>query len=136
MSIKIDKTAPLNILIIEDNSGDYFLIEEYLQETTDNLLINHCENFENAIEFIEENKKSISIIFSDLNLPDASEIELVKNLLEYSAPIPVILLSGYESEKIMEESKKIGAFDFLLKNDLNPNLLKKTIEIVIQKMAK
>lgn len=129
------KGQELNVLVIEDNLGDYFLLEEYLNEALPSVVTNHCQNLENAVSFLEDVNKSVSIIFSDLNLPDASNIELVSNLLQYSKSVPVILLSGYENKKIIEESKKLGAFDFLCKDNLNPVLLKEKIERAIQKLA-
>lgn len=132
MSLNIGHRTPITVLLIEDNIGDYFLFEEYLSEVSSNILINHCENFEEAIAFLSKNKNVVSVIFSDLYLPDVSEMELVKNLMEYSTPIPIILLSGYENQKIIQESKKLGAFDFFMKDHLSPELLKESISKAIK----
>lgn len=121
----------LDVLVIEDNLGDYFLLEEYLKEAFENIFINHCGNFNTAIDFIKNNRNKISVIFSDLHLPDASDIELVENLLVHATPTPIILLSGHKNEKIVQESKKLGVSNFLIKDDLNPNILKETIEFVV-----
>lgn len=135
MSEIIDETSPINILVIEDNHGDFFLFEEYLSEVSTNINTNHCKNLEHAVSFLKENTNSISVIFSDMNLPDANNMELVEDLLNNSNSIPVILLSGHKNEKIIEKSKKMGVLDFLLKDELNPTLLKETIEMAIQKIA-
>ncbi|WP_445747885.1 response regulator [Polaribacter sp.] len=135
MSQIIVETSPINILVIEDNPGDFFLLEEYLSEVSTNINTNHCKNLEHAVSFLQENINEISVIFSDMNLPDANNMEVVNDLLNFSKSVPVILLSGHKNEKIVEKSKKMGVFDFLLKDELNPTLLKETIEMAIQKIA-
>ena len=135
MSEIIDEISTINVLVIEDNLGDYFLLEEYLNEVSPNIIANHCQNLGRAVSFLQENINSISVIFSDMNLPDANNMVLVEDSLNNSNSIPVILLSGHKNEKIIEKSKKMGVLDFLLKDELNPTLLKETIEMAIQKIA-
>ena len=134
MNRVILETSQINVLIIEDNPGDFFLIEEYLNEASPNIVANHCKNLEHAVSFLEKNT-SISVIFSDLNLPDASDLDLVNNLLQNANSIPVILMSGHKNENIIEKTKKMGAFKFLLKDDLNTEILKETIETALEKIA-
>jgi DNA-binding NtrC family response regulator len=131
----IDERSPINVLIIEDNIGDFFLIQEYLKEVGSNFIIKHCENLEHALQFLKEQQNIISIIFSDYHLPDSSDLNLVKKIKVFFSEIPLIIMSGDINQEIIEESKKMGAFDFLLKDELNPTVLKKTIEDTIQKMA-
>ena len=51
----ISELSLINILVIEDNPGDFFLIEEYLSEASPNIVANHCSNLENAVSFLEKN---------------------------------------------------------------------------------
>ncbi|MBG7613199.1 response regulator [Polaribacter sp. BAL334] len=131
MAKTLTEITQLDVLVIEDNLGDYFLLEEYLKESFENIFINHCANFNTAIDFIKNNRNKISVIFSDLHLPDSSDIELVQNLLLHADSTPIILLSGHKNEKIVQESKKLGVSNLLMKDDLNPNILKETIEFVV-----
>lgn len=131
MNGNIENDKEVSILIIEDNLGDYFLFEEYINDTQINKTINHCENFEKAVDFLRNTDQKVSIIFSDLHLPDASDLDLIKKLLSHSSSIPVILLSGHINEYIIQESKNLGAFDFFLKDNLSPALLEESISKAI-----
>lgn len=52
----LNEITQLDVLVIKDNLGDYFLLEEYLKESFENIFINHCENFNTAIDYIKEIK--------------------------------------------------------------------------------
>ena len=47
----MEKTL-FNILIIEDNDGDFLLVEEFLYEQFDELNLFHARNFKDALEFL------------------------------------------------------------------------------------
>ena len=57
----ISELSLINILVIEDNPGDFFLIEEYLSEASPNIVANHCSNLENAVSFLEKNSSKIEL---------------------------------------------------------------------------
>ena len=58
------------ILIVEDNPGDYALIEEYLQELIQAPQLTQAKDFRSAAALLSENK--YDIILLDLSLPDKS----------------------------------------------------------------
>lgn len=124
------------ILIIEDNLGDYFLMKEYLQEAFTNIELYHSDSLESSLEFLKNNAHNLSLIFLDFNLPDAQGIELVKSLMKHTSHIPIIVLSGYPINNWVEQSKNLGVCAFLNKNDLNPEMLKKSIYDCYKKKPK
>jgi response regulator of citrate/malate metabolism len=64
-----DFSENLSVLIIEDNQGDFVLIEDYLLEKFKPINIVHCRDYANSINYLQ-NLKNRSVILLDLHLPD------------------------------------------------------------------
>ncbi|MEO6405641.1 MAG: PAS domain S-box protein [Ferruginibacter sp.] len=123
---------PMAILIIEDNLGDVVLLKETISETSLNIgSIEHTQTLDQAIHCLKE--KTPDIIFLDLSLPDSSGLESFNQLQQYSGETPIIILTGIKDTGIALEAINKGAQDFLLKSDLDENLLAKTILYSIER---
>ena len=101
----------LNILYIED--------EENIRINMKKALILFCENVFDVqnIKEAKENLKNnrIDIIISDINLPDISGLEFVKELRQKDKTIPIILLSAYTDKEYLLEATKLKLVDYLTK---------------------
>lgn len=120
------------ILVIEDNTGDFVLIEEYLQEEVDSLIIKRAETY-SAVEERITGGDTFDAILLDLTLPDASGESLVKRVVDLVEPTPVIVLTGYENREFGLKTLGMGISDYLLKDELNPFLLTKSISYSIER---
>jgi signal transduction histidine kinase len=121
-----------SILIIEDNPGDYDLIEEFLFEQIETPAILHAINFKEAKNILL-NRFKIDIILLDLSLPDKAGIELVNEIMMISLNIPVIVLTGYADVSFGAESLSRGICDYILKDELSPLMLYKSIIYSIER---
>src|SRR5688572_14773835 len=83
------------ILIIEDNLGDYILIEEYLAENILDPILIRAETFHSAKNLLQDPNYKFDIIFLDLSLPDLSGEQLIVQILELAKRCPVIALTGF-----------------------------------------
>ena len=52
---------PINILIIEDNMGDYLLIKDYLEEQLELPNIVHSKKYSEAMEVLNANANSFDV---------------------------------------------------------------------------
>jgi len=71
----------------------------------------------------------------DLNLPDHKGEELIKEVLQLATKIPVIVSTGYSNLDFCIESLSAGISDYLLKDDLSPTLLQKSIIYSMERSA-
>ncbi len=122
-----DYSERLSVLVIEDNPGDFVLIEDYLLEKFKLIKIIHFTNYADSIDFLQNSEENISIILLDLNLPDLKGITLINNILNYNFRIPIIILTGYSDLEMVKRSLQIGVSDYLIKDEINPAILHKTI---------
>lgn len=123
----------LTVLVIEDNLGDFVLVEDYLEEKFKKVEIVHFTDFSHSIEYLNKNKEEVDVILLDLNLPDLQGIELINSILDYNFGIPIIILTGYSDLGMAQKSLQIGVYDYLVKDDLNPAILYKTIVFAINR---
>lgn len=119
------------ILAVEDNPGDLVLISDYLEEMVVAPEIDHAKNFSEAIPFIEKN--GYDAILLDLTLPDMSGQELVSKIIELVKGTPVIVLTGFSDQSFAARSLSMGISDYLLKDDLSPTILYKSIVYNIER---
>ncbi len=125
-----DKEELMRILVIEDNMGDFLLISEYLEEQFTYLELDHTSTCRTALE---KDRKKFDVILLDLSLPDRSGEELVTEVLKFAENVPVIVLTGYSDKNFAIRSIGMGTADYLLKDELKPDILQKSIAYSIER---
>lgn len=122
-----------HILIVEDNFGDFVLIEEYLLDYILNPTLIHARSFQEAKTILEDSENTFDVIFLDLSLPDLSGERLIIEMLEISLLIPVLALTGLSDLDFSLKSLSLGVSDYLLKDELTPIILYKSILYSIER---
>jgi len=112
----------IKILLIEDNPGDAYLVEEHLEE-----FANFSYEFKNVGTLNEAfsvlNKQPFDVILLDLELPDSYGINTFLSIHYINPIIPIIILTGLNDETIESYAVKKGAYDFLVKGQTEGRLL-------------
>lgn len=121
------------ILIIEDNPEDQMVYQRYLSRSFSQPLdIVIKDNGRSALTFLLNN--TVDCVLLDYQLPDMSGLDLLRKILEQLKTIPpIIMLTGQGSETVAVEALKLGAYDYLTKSTLRPELLHKAIANAVEK---
>jgi diguanylate cyclase (GGDEF)-like protein len=121
------------LLIVDDSAEDQATYKRYISKTfQQEMFIKTLEKGSHAIDFLKTNQ--VDCILLDYQLPDMTGLEFLKLLKKEDAiSIPVIMLTGSGNEKIAIEALKTGAYDYLNKGDLKPEILYNTIANAIEK---
>lgn len=122
----------IHILVIEDNPGDFFLIEEYLTDELKYPIIVHAKTFNEAAGKLKS-RDSFRAVLLDLTLPDNRGEKLVTDVVSLAKNTPVIVLTGYENREFGLKALSMGISDYLLKDELNPFVLGKSISYSIER---
>ena len=122
-----------NILVIEDNPGDFLLIEDYLLEQFENAAITHVTDFRQAVVFWKSASELPHIVLLDLTLPDKSGEQLVMEMMKIAVPVPIIILTGFADIPFSKRSFALGIADYLIKDELNATILYKSILYAIER---
>jgi DNA-binding response OmpR family regulator len=129
----------LEILLIEDNPDDIFIMEQYVGEFSEKRYFDRKINLfkadcmKAAIDVLKAN--SIDIVLLDLTLPDSSGMDTIYKLKDYIHKIPIIILTGSNDEEVGIESIKKGAQDYLVKNKIGPELIVRSIKYSIERFG-
>ncbi|MDR3716469.1 MAG: PAS domain S-box protein [Puia sp.] len=122
----------LNILVTEDNPGDFVLLEESLRSTELGIgKIYHAALLSEALSILST--EPVHLVFLDLHLPDSSGIESYTSLSEAAQRIPVILLTGMTDTNTALQALLLGAQDYLIKGEFDGKLLARAIRYSIER---
>jgi len=123
---------PIRILLIEDNPGDARLIAEMLSETEDDLFnMTHADCLSTGLVNLAEER--FDLLLLDLSLPDSQGLDTFVRVNTHSNDIPVVVLTGNQDEILATRAMKAGAQDYLVKGDLESNLLVRSIRYAIER---
>lgn len=125
-----DSDKMKKILIIED-SKPFRRLVEYILTKANYEVISAKDGFE-AIYRLSEGEFP-DLIISDIEMPNFTGDELISNLFHSGlySQIPVIILTGIESDEIKEKCLASGAFAYLNK-PFDPTQLLKYIEQALE----
>lgn len=135
MQKKLDNSQKLSVLVIEDNLGDFVLIEDYLLEKFASIEVQHFSDYKSAVSYLETAQTKPSLLLLDLNLPDMEGVDLVQAMLKLDHQIPIIVLTGYSDLTMAENSLQLGVSDYLVKDEINPTLLHKSVVFALSRSS-
>jgi len=116
-----------NILVVEDNPGDFVLVEEFLQDQADAFNLFHTWTFKETAAILKGGLKKFDVILLDLSLPDKMGLQLIEEIVAISSNTPIIVLTGYTDVAFGIKSLSSGVSDYILKDELTPMSLYKSI---------
>jgi len=119
----------LQLLMLEDNELDADLIKRLLKRSGmefNAVLATGKKEFISAIA-----EKTFDAVLADNSLPQFNSIEALRILQEKRLDMPFILVTGTVSEEFAAEIIRLGADDYILKNNLTrlPSAINRAIEL-------
>lgn len=96
----------------------------------------HIKTFQNAEDCLNEIHRNPDIIILDYSLEGATGLELMKKVKTMHPTIDFIFLSGQNDVEVAISIMKLGAFDYVVKNEKAPDRLTKAIEQAINTTKK
>jgi len=99
------------ILFVDDEPGSREGLTLLLEQ--EGYIVDAASDGENALRLIT--KKPYDVIITDLFLPGASGIDILKLVKEQRLPCNVILITGNATAETAVEAMKEGAFDYIIK---------------------
>ncbi|WP_414548026.1 response regulator [Anabaena sp. CCY 0017] len=122
----------IKVLLIEDNPGDVFLLQELLQEvTTVEVELQPAEQLFEALECIA--RDSFDVILLDLSLPDSQGLDTFIRTAHHAKATPIIVLTGLDDETLALRAMQSGAQDYLVKGQVTGDLLVRSMRYAIER---
>ena len=141
MSVGADEE--LRLLLIEDNPGDATLFERHLTAARSGSFppatVSHTESLDDAVAALAA--EPFDLVLLDLGLPDSSGLETLDRYsdavagIEDREPVPVVVLTGLRDDATAIEAIERGAQDYLVKDDVDERILRRTIRYALERHA-
>ena len=116
----VDVKTEINVLIVDGSEIDRVSYARYLQADSEHSYrIIEAETLEEGLELWRSQQPDIVLL--DNNLPDGDGLEFLEAIStdQLINKLPVIMLMGQGDERIALRAMKLGAADYLIKDDVN-----------------
>lgn len=122
----------IRILLIEDNPGDARLIREMLiGQGSLEFALTRVETLGDAIQ--QSQQEPCDVILLDLSLPDSTGIDTLLKALNTIPDKAIIVLTGFDDQRLGVQAVQMGAQDYLVKDDIDSKLLRRAIRYAIER---
>jgi signal transduction histidine kinase len=109
------RITALRVLVVEDNRRHAELISDELHDSGVAATVDWAETGADALAQLSDH--AVDLIVLDYRLPDTDGIELMKSLRARGLDTPVIFVTTADSVQLAVEAMKIGAEDFVQKQE-------------------
>jgi CheY-like chemotaxis protein len=119
------------LLVVEDNINDSYLLTHQLTRAHIEDCVTVISNGTEALDFLLTASPPPIALFLDLNLPGLSGIDLMKRMKKEARlqDIPVIVMTGSDARRDVEECSKLGVTAYLPKPISIATFLKTVTEL-------
>ncbi len=122
----------IRLLLIEDDSEDAVIYTEMLRSSgSRQFKVTHARRIKEAVGLLAE--RPFDLVLVDLGLPDSQGIESFNLVYEVAPQLPVIVLTGLSDEELGNMAVQSGAQDYLVKNEVDATLLKRSVFYAIER---
>ena len=119
-------THKINILLVEDDEDDYIITKDLLHDVKSvKYELTWINNPKNAVKELCRNQYDVYIV--DYQLGKYNGIDIIKEAQQAGCHGPFIMLTGQSDHAVDMKAMEAGASDFLVKGEINPHLLERTI---------
>jgi signal transduction histidine kinase len=127
-------TEPTKVLLVEDNLGDARLLYEGLEEALpEQFQMTHVRRLSEALEYLWE--ETCDVVLLDLGLPDSHGLDTLVVTRAQAPGVPIVVLTGFQDEALAAEALHGGAQDYLVKGQVDSELLARSLRYAIVRKA-
>ncbi|RCJ31622.1 hybrid sensor histidine kinase/response regulator [Nostoc minutum NIES-26] len=124
--------SSVKILLIEDNSAEARLLQELLKQAqSKEFSLVHVKRLQAALQ--ELNQDTYDVILLDLTLPDSQGLSSLPRLINHAPSLPIVVLTNTNDEELAIEAVRQGAQDYLLKRQVNVDVLVRSVNYAIER---
>ena len=124
--------SSVKILLIEDNPAEARLLQELLKQAqSKEFSLFHVKRLQAALK--ELHQDSYDVILLDLTLPDSQGLSSLPQLINHAPSLPIVVLTNLNDEDLAIEAVRQGAQDYLVKRQVNVEVLVRSVNYAIER---
>jgi DNA-binding response OmpR family regulator len=120
--------AAVHVLLIDSDSDDAYLVRRELERY--GIEVEWAAGFDEGVEAFEARR--FDAVLVDHHLGARTGLEFVRFAGSHKPGIPVILITGLDSQEVDDAALEAGAAGFVLKDDARGDLLSRTIRYAVR----
>jgi PAS domain S-box-containing protein len=122
------------ILIVDDDEDDFFITSDYIRNIPgDRFIVDWSYNYNDALQKLVSNE--YDIYFVDYRLGIKTGMDLLTDAIAEGCEAPIILLTGKGTQEIDVKAMESGAYDYLIKSELNTEKLERCIRYSLERAS-
>ena len=120
------------LLLIEDDPAERRKLQSVLRRLpADQYHLTHVDTLVAAQEALTS--QDFSVVLLDLSLQGARGLSSIRALQEVAPAVPIVVLGGWNDQNLALEAVRAGAQDFMMKRDVEPARLGRSLRFAIEK---
>ena len=125
------KRALRVLLVEEEPRGPWGLEDAPDQLDESEVQVERIWTIEGAIDRLSGG--NVDLLLLDLDLPDGEDFGTFERISSFASDVPVVVLTRIEDEEMALSMVKAGAQDHLVKSEVTPELLRRTIRYGVER---
>ena len=122
----------IKVLLIEDNLGDARLVKEMLADAgASKFSLTRVGLLSEGLSLLRNERHHVILL--DLSLPDGHGLDTIRQVCDVAPHLPVVILTGLDDETIAIRAVQEGAEDYLVKGQMDGNLLARAVRYAIER---
>jgi len=114
-----------NVLLVDDDTEMLYALKEGFKKYRESFAVLLAADGLQALESLKQN--IISLVVTDLKMPNMDGFELLAHIMQYYPDIPVIIITGYSTPEMEQLAREGGAVGYIAKPFLIENLARQIL---------
>jgi diguanylate cyclase (GGDEF)-like protein/PAS domain S-box-containing protein len=120
------------LLLVEDDPDHAFLVRRNLRaQLPAELGVEHMSTAAEATARLAG--QDVRCVVLDLSLPDARGLEAVRALRAVDPGVPIVVLTGTDSDELGRQALELGAQDYLVKGQHGPDAVRRSVVFALER---
>jgi putative two-component system response regulator len=112
---QIERPSIQSVLLVEENRDDATAAARALEDAFAEVRVVRAESVERGLDLFRSSSWHLAIV--DHELPDGSGLDFLDIVRELAPSLPVLMLTGEDSESVAVEAFRRGATDYVVKTN-------------------
>ena len=121
----------MHVLMIEDNEDFYLLVSrQYVAKIAD-IQVEWRGTVDEGLAYLDSH--SVDVLLLDLGLPDGHGLSVLDKVKTRFPALPIVILSGDETDELALEAVRRGAQDYLMKRRIDEVILARSLRYAVER---
>lgn len=122
----------IKVLFVDDDEEDFYIVNKYLSKIKRTTFkTDRADCYKTALEAILKDEHDVYLI--DYKLGIETGIDLLREVMSFGCDKPIIFLTGQKNKDIDIQAMNLGATDYLIKDQIDPQILERSIRYSIER---